>query len=95
MRQYELMMVIRPDLEEEAQKAVVEKAKGIITAGGGVVEKEDLWGKRKLAYEIKHYHDGYYAVLGFQAGSEVPKELDRVLRITDEVLRHMIVRPED
>ncbi|BDG61848.1 30S ribosomal protein S6 [Caldinitratiruptor microaerophilus] len=95
MRSYELMMVVRPDLEEEATKAVVEKAKGIITTGGGVVEKEDLWGKRRLAYEIRNFRDGYYAVLNFRAGTEVPKELDRVLRITDEVIRHIIVRPEE
>lgn len=95
MRSYELMMVVRPDLEEEATKAVVERAKGIITTGGGVVEKEDLWGKRRLAYEIRNFRDGYYAVLNFRAGTEVPKELDRVLRITDEVIRHIIVHPEE
>ncbi|MCG0238433.1 MAG: 30S ribosomal protein S6 [Firmicutes bacterium] len=95
MRSYEVLMVIRPDLDDEATKAVVEKAKGVITNNGGIIDKEDLWGKRRLAYEIRHFKEGYYAVINYKAQPEVTAELDRVLKITDEVIRFLIVREDD
>lgn len=91
MRKYELMYIIRPDLEQEAVEATVEKIKNLITDNGGEILNHDVWGKRRLAYEIAKYNDGIYVVLQYQANAEFNAELDRVIRITDEIIRHLIV----
>lgn len=95
MRSYELVMIVRPDLDEEATRAVIEKAKNVIVQNGGQIEKEDIWGKRRLAYEIKHHKDGFYAVLNFKGAPAAEQELDRVLKLSDDVIRHMIVRTDE
>ena len=94
MRKYENIFVAHPSLDEEAVKALIEKFKGVIENGGGTVDNVDFWGKRKLAYEIAKVNDGYYTLINFTASPELPKELDRVLRITDGIIRHMIVKEE-
>ncbi|WP_027093527.1 30S ribosomal protein S6 [Cohnella thermotolerans] len=91
MRNYELMYIIRPDVEQETVQAVVEKFQGIIGNGGEIVKHEVL-GKRRLAYEINKHREGTYVLVQFTATSAVVNELERVLKITDEVIRHMIVR---
>jgi small subunit ribosomal protein S6 len=95
VRQYELVFIIRPDLEEEAVEAVIEKVKALAENNGAEVTKLDKWGKRRLAYEIKHVREGYYVVMNFKGEAAVAAELDRVLKITDEILRHIIVRDDD
>jgi len=94
MRKYETIFILHPSLDEEAVKANVEKFKGVIENGGGVIENVDFWGKRKLAYEINKIGEGYYTLLHFDANPELPKELDRVFRISDAVVRHIIVKNE-
>ncbi|AKN33119.1 30S ribosomal protein S6 [Clostridium carboxidivorans P7] len=94
MRKYETIFILHPSLDEEAVKANVEKFKGVIENGGGVVDNVDAWGKRKLAYEINKIGEGTYTLINFSAGPELPKELDRVFRITDTVIRHIIVKDE-
>ncbi len=94
MRKYETIFILHPSLDEEAVKANVEKFKGVIENGGGVVENVDFWGKRKLAYEIEKIGEGYYTLINFNADPELPKELDRIFRITDSVIRHIIVNNE-
>lgn len=94
MRKYETIFVMHPSLDAEANKAAVEKFKGVIENGGGTVDNVDDWGKRKLAYEIKKVNEGYYTLINFTAGPELPKELDRIFRITDGVIRHIIVKEE-
>ncbi len=94
MRKYENIFVAHPSLDEEAVKALIEKFKGVIENGGGTIENVDFWGKRKLAYEIAKVNEGYYTLINFTAGPELPKELDRVFRITDGIIRHMIVKEE-
>ncbi|WP_270167002.1 30S ribosomal protein S6 [Paenibacillus sp. SYP-B4298] len=91
MRKYEVMYIIRPDAEQEAVQALVEKFEGIIN-NGGEVTKSDLMGKRRLAYEINKIRDGIYVLVHFNATSEVVNELDRVMKITDEIIRYLIVR---
>jgi small subunit ribosomal protein S6 len=91
MRKYETIFIQNPILDAEAVKANIEKFKGIIENGGGTVDNVDFWGKRKLAYEIKKVSEGYYTLFNFTAGPELPKELDRVFRITDGIIRHIIV----
>lgn len=95
MNPYEVMFVLRPDLEEEAMTGAIDKVAKIITDQGGTVDKTDKWGKRKLAYEIKGYQEGIYVLTGFQGTPRVARELDRVLKISDEVLRGLIVRRDE
>ncbi|QIB27900.1 MULTISPECIES: 30S ribosomal protein S6 [Caloranaerobacter] len=94
MRKYEAMFILVPDLEEEVRNNIIEKFKGIIEQNG-TVEKVDEWGVRRLAYEIKHYAEGYYVVINFQGESSVVNELDRISKITEQVIRHMIVKEDE
>ena len=94
MRKYEVIFILHPSLDEDAVKANIEKFKGVIENGGGTIENVDFWGKRKLAYEIAKVNDGYYTLMHFNANPELPKELDRIFRITDGVIRHIIIKKE-
>ncbi|WP_027869552.1 30S ribosomal protein S6 [Eubacterium sp. AB3007] len=94
MTNYELMFIINPTLEEEKKNTVVEMVQGIITDNGGEVSNVDVWGMRKLAYLIEKKSEGYYVVIEFKAGTDLPKELDRRLRISDNVMRHMIINKD-
>lgn len=91
MRKYEVMYILRPETEQETVQALVEKFNGII-GNGGEITKQDVMGKRRLAYEINKIRDGIYVLVHFNATSEVVAELDRVMKITDEVIRYLIVR---
>lgn len=91
MRKYEVLFIVRSDLDQEAVQAVTDKFADIIANGGEVIKQEVL-GKRRLAYEIKKHRDGIYVLIQFHAKPETVKELDRVMRITDEVIRHLIVK---
>ena len=91
MRKYEIMYIVRSDVEEASVQALVERFQGIIN-NGGEVTKTNVMGKRRLAYEINKNRDGIYVLVNFTATPEVVKELDRVMRITDEVVRFMIVQ---
>lgn len=91
MKAFEVMYIVKP-IEESAFEAVVAKFEKLITDNGGKVEKTDRWGKKRLAYEIQELDEGLYVLVTFQAENEAVKELDRVMKITDEVLRHMIIR---
>lgn len=95
MKAYELMLILRPNLDDEAREATLEKVRGILSAEGGTVDSEEAWGKRRLAHEIAHEEEGDYQVILFHAGTATVAELDRVLRITDQVIRFMIVRRDD
>lgn len=95
MRKYETIFIAQPSLDDEAVKALIEKFKGVIENGGGTVDNVDFWGKRRLAYEISKVNEGYYTLFNFTADTELPKELDRVFKITDGIIRHIIVREEN
>ena len=94
MRKYETIFILDPSFDEETVKANIEKFKGVIENGGGPVENVDFWGKRKLAYEIAKVNEGFYTLVNFTAGAELPRELDRIFKITDGVIRHIIVKEE-
>ena len=91
MNKYESMVVLIPTLTEEEYDATIERVKSVILNDGGVVDNVDEWGKRRLAYEINKINEGYYILFTFTAKPELPKELDRILRISDKVVRHMII----
>lgn len=95
MTKYELMFIIDPALEDDAKAATIEAVKGIIATEGEVIGEEDVWGLRKLAYPIQKKSEGYYVVIEFQAPATLPKELDRRLKISDNVMRHMIVTKDE
>lgn len=88
---YELMYIINPNLSEEETAAVVEKFKALVEQNGTLEEMEEM-GKRKLAYEINYISEGYYVLVKFTSGPDFPAELDRVLGITDGILRSLITR---
>ena len=81
-------------LEDEERAAVVEKAKGYITRYNGVITEVEEWGKKKLAYEIQHMREGFYYFIQFEADSTCPAEVERHMRIMDNVLRYLVVRKE-
>lgn len=91
---YETIYIIKPTVEEEGLKALVEKFKAIIEADGEI-ETTDEWGKRRLAYLIDDIGEGFYVYTKYRATREVPKELDRVFGITEDILRHMTIRLEE
>lgn len=93
MRRYEMMLLITDLLEEEAAKAVFDRAKDVVAQQGGTVLDEAWWGRRKLAYEINKRDHGYYGVLDFEATAEAVDELERLMKISDDVVRFKTVRP--
>ena len=93
MRSYELMIITRGSLDETAVTATVERFTTLVADQGGTVERVDHWGKRQFAYEIQHMNEGYYTVIDLQLSSEGLLELERQLRLADEVVRHKVVRP--
>ena len=86
---YEVLYIINPNLSEEETQAVVEKFKTLVEQNGTLDEMEE-WGKRKLAYEINYLTEGYYVLVTFTSGPELPAELNRILGITDGVIRYLV-----
>ena len=95
MKAYELLFFVAPTISDEDRIAVMKRIETTIAEGEGKVDNVDEWGKRKLAYEIKGLTDGDYTLVKFHADPQNVAELDRVLRINDAVVRHMIVKRED
>ena len=95
MRQYEVVYIMDPMLDEDQQGGLVERFRGLVGTQGGEVQHVDRWERRRMAYEIKGRREGFYVVMNFRGEPAVETELDRVLGITDGVLRHMIVRMDD
>lgn len=90
MKNYELVFVVKPNADEETKAAVLNKVKEVI-ATEGEVATVDTWGNKKLAYPIAKFTEGYYVLVNFKSGVDVPKEIDRNLKINENVIRHMIV----
>lgn len=94
MNKYEVMFIIESTLEDEKREATVEMVKEIIAAEGEV-GKVDVWGMRRLAYPIQKKNEGYYVVIEFSAPPDFPTELDRRLKISDNVIRHIIINKDE
>lgn len=95
MHQYELMVIISPEIDERTVAPSLDKFLAVITKDGGTIEKTDIWGKRKLAYEIEKKSEGVYAVVNFTATPATAQELDRQLRLSEAVLRTKILRADE
>jgi small subunit ribosomal protein S6 len=94
MRHYELMVILDPDLEERTVAPSLDQFLTVIRGGGGSVEKVDVWGKRRLSYEIGKKTEGIYAVIDLSAEPALVKELDRQLNLNEAVLRTKVLRPD-
>ena len=94
MNKYESVIIINPNLEGEAVKALIEKFSNLINNSGKVDSVEEI-GKKKLAYEIKKNKEGYYIVFKFEANPELITELERIYRITDEVIKFIVIKEEE
>jgi len=92
LRDYEILFIVRPDLDDDKVQEVVKRVNTLIERAGGAAERTNLWGKRKLAYEVKHQKEGSYILQDFRIPPERIPELEAALKITEEVLRHLIVR---
>jgi small subunit ribosomal protein S6 len=90
--QYEILLMLDPELPEGRQEEIVTRTRELVERGGGTWIRHDLWGRRRLAYEIDHKGEGIYHLLQFDADAETLGELSRILRITDGVMRHMPTR---
>ena len=94
MRRYELMLVLRPDVADDRAQAVIDKTTRQISASGGQIVKVAPWGRRRLAYQIDRYREGSYHIILFESPAEAIVEMERLLLITEEVLRHLVTRVE-
>lgn len=91
MKKYEVMFITKP-LEEAEVTPIVEFISNLLTKNGAKIEKVDLWGKRHLAYPVKKQNDGYYVLINFEIEPDAIFEIDRVIKIREEILRHLIVK---
>ena len=94
MRHYEIMIILDPSLEERTVQPSIDQFLTVVTGGGGKVEKTDIWGKRRLAYQIQKKSEGFYAVVDLTAEPATVLELDRQLNLNEAILRTKVTRPE-
>ncbi len=92
MNSYELLYIIANDISDEAKEAVIAKISAVVTDNGGTIDDVDKWGTRKLAYPINYKTEGYYVLVNFTSPATLPDEVERVMRITDSIVRFMIVK---
>jgi small subunit ribosomal protein S6 len=95
LRDYEVLYIVRADLDDDKVQDVVKRVNTLIERSGGSADHTSLWGKRKLAYEVKHQKEGAYVLQDFKIPPDRVPELESALKITEEVLRHLIVRKPD
>ena len=96
MNKYEIMFIVKPDVEEEARNTLIENFKSILTANGGTIDNVNEWGLRDLAYEIKDFKSGFYYVINFDTDSiSAVSEFDRQAKNTSDIVRHLITKIED
>ena len=94
MNKYELAVVVSAKVEDDVRTATVEKAKALIVRFGGTVTEVEDWGKKKLAYEIQHMKEGFYYFIQFEAEATAPAEIEKRMRIMDNVIRYLVVRKD-
>ncbi|MCI5510803.1 MAG: 30S ribosomal protein S6 [Oliverpabstia sp.] len=94
MSKYELALVVNAKIEDDAREAVVEKAKNYVTRYGGTITEVEEWGKKRLAYEVQKMREGFYYFIQFEADATCPAEVERHVRIMDNVLRYLVVKKE-
>ena len=94
MRKYETIYILEAGLDAEATKELVEKFKGIVEAQGGQIESIDEWGKRRMAYPINDKREGYYVLMNYEANPETVQDLERIFKITNGLVRYLIINKD-
>jgi small subunit ribosomal protein S6 len=94
VREYELMVVLDPNLDDAAIEAMNTRIQNLVTQRGGTIENVDFWGRRRLAYPIGRFRDGVYVLTRLQLPPEAAVEIERALKLTESVIRHLLVRAE-
>jgi small subunit ribosomal protein S6 len=94
MNSYEVAIIVRPDVEEDAQKELIEQLSQLLTAQGGQVDEVEEWGRRRLAYPINKVNEGYYYFVKGQFSPSALPDLERVAKLSEDVLRHMVIRQD-
>jgi small subunit ribosomal protein S6 len=95
LHDYEMMLILPPDLDDEGSTTATERIRGYVTSRGGDVRSLELWGRRRLAFPLRKYHEGVYHIARFSLAPEQAVDLDRSLRLNEQVLRHLIVRTDE
>jgi small subunit ribosomal protein S6 len=95
MHPYELMVILNPEVDDRTVQPTLEKFLGVVTAGGGKIDNVDIWGRRRLAYEIQKKNEGVYAVVNFTAEPATTVELERQLRLSESVMRTKVLRADE
>ena len=95
MRKYEVMYIIRPTVDDEAKKAVIDRFNNVLTSNGAEITGTKDWGKRRLAYEINDFRDGFYQIVNVQSDAAAVQEFDRLAKISDDIIRHIVVKEEE
>jgi small subunit ribosomal protein S6 len=95
LHQYEMMYIVRPELDEETVAANIAKVSDLVTNNGGEVAKAEPWGRRRLAYPIKQCHDGQYVLMQFKLDPAALPEVERTIRINENVIRYLVIRMDD
>jgi len=94
MKKYDLVSILRPTAEDSVVNEIHENITEVITSNGGNVQEQGVWEKRKLAYQIETFNEGIYTITSFEGPANLPNELDRVLKISDDVIRHKVLKME-
>ena len=92
MNNYEVLYIIENGIDEEAKEAVIKKFETVVTANNGTVDQVDKWGTKKYAYPIDYKNEGYYVLMTFAGEPSLPRELERQVGISDEIVRYMVIR---
>jgi len=92
MKPYETVFIVRPDVEEEDLNAIVERVENVIKSNGGTTSEPQVWGKRRLAYEVKTYRDGIYVLISFEGPPEIVGKLREHFRFNEDIIRNIITR---
>ncbi|ALC83184.1 MULTISPECIES: 30S ribosomal protein S6 [Bacillus] len=95
MKKYEVMYIIRPNVDDESKKAVIERFSTVLTTNGAEITGTKDWGKRRLAYEINDFREGFYQIVNVQADAAAVQEFDRLAKISDDIIRHIVVKEEE
>ena len=94
MNKYEILYILSAGLDDAVREAAIDKFKAVVTAGGGEIENVDKWGVKKLAYPINYKSEGFYVLMTFASKPEIPAEIERLMRISDEVMRFLVIRKD-
>jgi small subunit ribosomal protein S6 len=95
MKKYEIMYIIRPNIEDEAKKALVERFNNVLLENGAEVSETKDWGKRRLAYEINDFRDGYYELVNVTSSAAAVQEFSRLAKISEDIIRHIVIKGEE